>query len=322
MRSKPGAHFFTVFNSHHGKEAAELSNKCVKSVNSRSMALAAPRSRKTGRLSWFCDNQSAYLANYGLWTACWESRHAMSRHYKRPLRQHCIDKSPDKESLGQYHVNDRSGSLTRCSMSGDEQICLAFSPVKDLFCLHPVDFDTVCWDSSPFYLPPSVGQQTNHIAFEFDPNWINEFDKGTSYWNGGAGALACIMQAAMGQLQWARRLWLIDYRIRQRSQAIYTEDGRHIFEGLRCKLFEVMEYEDGWKEVDDFDNSLCLEEDISDYPPTGSRLSIFRFLKAMRESLDSSVIRNTAPGTTNRDADAPGAHQHKFDIGVLACEFN
>jgi hypothetical protein len=317
------AHFFTFFNTSDSKEVEAISGKRLVIENAEGMSLAAPRSRRTGQLSWFDDNRSAYRYGRGLWTACWESRMVILKHYKIIRPRAPMGLWENEVLKDQNHDDDLPESTTSYFLLGGKPSYMTFSPRYDLFCLRPFKFDTIDWNQTPFKIQhPSETQgfRAQHIALEFDPSWIDEFDQDNAYGHGGTGPIEAIAQAATDKLIWAQKLWFIDYGLRRTESAKYSLEGRETFQGFGCRFVEVREYEDEWEESRIRTGAMWDDYIDDGFCPLSSRLSIFRFLSSLEKSVRRYFEQKARGYSTPQGSPASIHNRCSPIIGVLACE--
>ncbi|KAL5085195.1 hypothetical protein Trisim1_010759 [Trichoderma cf. simile WF8] len=142
---RPGAHFFSLVSKKDGEEAIRLSAQCntIGNVHCTGYHLAAPKldSGKGGR-SWTNNNPSAYLWDFGMWSACKESRRVIKAHYKT---RGWIIKQPWAPTYIQTSV-----PLTL--HSSDEKWPFIIHPKRDLVCLQAFDLSTTHHWVATWYL--------------------------------------------------------------------------------------------------------------------------------------------------------------------------
>ncbi|KAK0655175.1 hypothetical protein B0T16DRAFT_384129 [Cercophora newfieldiana] len=179
-----GAHVFTFFNGKTEEEAAEWREHCVGSSSHQDLriTLAAPTlpdgwefpssSRRQSTPSWYRSNTSAYLIDGGMWSACKESRAAMTRHYNKVITVHntLIPAIPgvQKLHLEQIYSLPVTGLFTD---NGKTQYFTVY-PMTDLFIIQ--DFQIESMDLTELFTHVPLFKQVSgnfvgHIAFELGP---------------------------------------------------------------------------------------------------------------------------------------------------------
>ncbi|KAL7908072.1 hypothetical protein GGI35DRAFT_53283 [Trichoderma velutinum] len=170
-QNRPGAHFFSLIHRTDGDEAMRLSTKC-KSFGNKSCIyyhLAAPKlGSSKGSHSWTNNNPSAYLWDFGMWSACRESRGVIKAHYKT---QGWTIKKPE---------SDRANTETSVPISlqcDGEEWHFVFHPKRDLVCLQAFDLSTIqLWRSlSRSWVCLSFDGLSlfnfGNVAIAYDPRW-------------------------------------------------------------------------------------------------------------------------------------------------------
>lgn len=130
--------------------------------------------------------------------------------------------------------------------------CLTY-PKSDLFLLRPLNPDTVYWESSEGLIPifdSCLFFYISHIAIEYNPRWLG--GAGEIPFQGSCGSEGLIglaIREATDQLDWAKNLWFVDYRIRRRQGDAFpaTKTSRHEFYGDGCRFTEVQEGDANWE---------------------------------------------------------------------------
>lgn len=283
---EPNAQFFTIINCNESIEPAALSKHLMVSGPCEGIAVAAPRSRSTGRRSWTEGNMSAYLADHGLWTACWESRLVMLKHYKASR--------PD----GNGTTRQSSGvenkiiptPLTESFVSNTERQYFSFNPTNDLICLQTLNFETIFWAAVSVdisFFDCFRGLEPMHIGLELEPHWRDGSDMWTYH--------AITFERIARRAAWGRKLWLIDYTLRRVPGAAGLDRERLVFKGLGCKFVEVKASDDGWDEIDNTTSELS-----SNLP--GPKLSAIKLLHQL-------VLFSASFGPVTT-------------FGILACEWD
>ncbi|KAL7908108.1 hypothetical protein GGI35DRAFT_486256 [Trichoderma velutinum] len=179
--SRPRAHFFSVTNyKEDGDELKRLRVQCHLGsdceMNHGSVyCLAAPKFGDTH--SWTNNNPSAYLWDYGMWDACYESREVIKKYYKMnywtaKLREGrtSIDKAQPVDACVPFIYPHSDGAR-----------CFAIHPNRDLVCLQPVNASTVgFYRKNPFFMEDfcmvdcGIGMRGfPNLALEYDPSWCD-----------------------------------------------------------------------------------------------------------------------------------------------------
>ncbi|KAM5345222.1 hypothetical protein ACJ41O_011084 [Fusarium nematophilum] len=217
--SRPAVHIFRTYNQSKGECVGIHRTHIVSLGNGLSSSrLAVPASDQAA-----ANNPSAYLIDWGLWTACKESRVAMQRHLQRESQVRS-DQKTREEPL----------SATTCFSGGGDDYSdtrfLTIFPRRDLCIIQPRDLQTVDWASLRFRVPaPNVSTFTSvkNIALEFRPEWGASAAK--------VGILESlylpIIRALVGVAEHADNLWLVDYSLKRRRPGSMPGGGIPVSEG-------------------------------------------------------------------------------------------
>ena len=271
---RPNAHFFTIFNSGSDTEWSAMAQYAMSIEFLPRCSLAAPLRNNSDpqKPSWTDGNRSAYLIDSGLWMACKESREAAEKQYqisqwRMKLKRPVIVRHEERKDLP---IAPATGSFIA---NGEWWHCTT-RPKSDLFCLQPSDADTIEWEDLWFSVPifdPCEGFYVRHIALDYDPEWLDEYEYRYMSW-GSKGTLGCAIRAATNQFEFAENLWFIDFRIRRRPHdctvAEDTTEFRHQFDGNGCRFTEVRSDDSGWDfdhECNIFDFLDLLSGAVDDY---------------------------------------------------------
>jgi hypothetical protein len=296
---RPGAHFFTVFDSSNEDEWSLLSQCSLEHPLVDRCSLAAPQ-----QSSWVQGNRSAYMIDSGLWRACTESRDAMERRFKVAHwdRIRCTMRIPAEPK----DLPDAPATALFTS-GGELQRCLTY-PKTDLFLLRPFNGETVDWEylwsPVPFF-DLAHNFYVGHIAIEYDPGWLGDADSAMDSevsW-ASPGTIGCAIRAATDQLDWAENLWFVDYRIRPSpvsGNTPPTTTSRYHFHGSGCKFTEVRPDDMGWE---------------LDHTRPGD---VFRFLEELEEKV-GEYFDDTGGYTPGWRPPVP-SYGKTPNIGVLAYE--
>ncbi|KAL6695538.1 hypothetical protein J3F84DRAFT_374646 [Trichoderma pleuroticola] len=175
--NRPGAHFFSLAKREDGDEAIRRSALCKAAGNDHCSGfhfLAPKLNFSKGSRSWTNNNPSAYLWDFGMWTACRESRQVIEAHY-----------SQEDYTMGLRRGNYTLLSYSQASISlnaveNNEEWRFLFDPKQDLVCLQAFDPRTIClWHeyigenicvtNIPFGVQRLIS--FGHVAIEYDPSW-------------------------------------------------------------------------------------------------------------------------------------------------------
>ncbi|KAL7942094.1 hypothetical protein V8C42DRAFT_167084 [Trichoderma barbatum] len=253
---RPGAHFFSVTNiKKDGNEAARISTRCgMKDCGG--YHLAAPRvDSSEGSHSWTVKNPSAYVWDFGMWSACRESRHVIEAHYKtvcwsvRTRRGYTISRSYGQTSVPLVLPGNNSNWH------------LLFHPKQDLVCLQALDPSAIhrspnlagwrndfCFASNC----PSLFE-LGHVAIAYDPSWndikdkMDKFSFRRLYKEPSARGffirtLATLDHTARCRWHYPRdrpSIWLIDYNLKRCRYLKKQSKGRKAFYSNDQKFIEV-----------------------------------------------------------------------------------
>lgn len=226
---RPAAHFFTVY------DAAEDPNDVVRQekrahdaraghVPSYGVGLAAPEGVATCKQSWADGNASAYMTGSALWTACWNSRKRMLRHFL-----------PTAAS---------SPAVTMPFLRDEDLLCLQFptgSVIREQKCSHwrlPQDFPLIRSRLSDgwWHLPERV----RHLAIDLrDMDWFETWFADWPY-------LRLLNVDGMARAGLAG-FWLINYGLERRYRADGDRRERRTFRAAGgVDLVEVFPKDDEW----------------------------------------------------------------------------
>jgi hypothetical protein len=188
--NRPAAHTFSVVLNHHLNvsgltSAYAIKEKPIDGGHFEVNRLMAPTKISNTEYSWTIDNDSAYLIDSGLWTACKESRHAMRRRFRpgdwQPIRRAFREQdikgiSPFRSSLSKAP----DAPVTAGFESNGEYQTLTVLPKSDLFILRPVKTEEGHGLDNLSYccnlLTSRSGSMVTNIAFELPENYDHERD--------------------------------------------------------------------------------------------------------------------------------------------------
>lgn len=250
VQSTPGgAHFFTIFNrgidpssalaehavSFNFPDQYELAQYGFITTNRYDLegvypngyGLAAPRCTATQELSWVGSNRSAYLRDAGLWAACTESRLLMEKQFK-PTKWSALCYAHGLE-------DDPGWALVKYALNGESR-SFSVNPNADLFCLQPFNPDNITWPeiSTNMHI---FALQIGHLAIEYDP--LRGIDGKGPYSVHTMEAFAYIAYSTPDSYGLAKKMWVIDNRLRRRPGECHVEGYRQEFHGNGCRFVEV-----------------------------------------------------------------------------------
>ncbi|KAI0409012.1 hypothetical protein F4802DRAFT_547371 [Xylaria palmicola] len=339
QKPEPGAQFFTIYPREYTSDDMKLLEGKLADFNGLGPGdagrLAAPRGHRTGEFSWRRDNKSAYMIDYGLWTACWESRVAMLKLYKAQGRTwlqpgYHRHPSPPHRSCedtlsGSFREDDRSYYFT--INPGRDLLCLQILRAEMGSILTIVAGAPVFGPHSPFAdfgLSAPLGTAgAQHIAQELDPAWLtitNEDTMEREAWDGlmwesnhflrVMSSLNCATMMVEAVMSGDRMLWFIDYRIHLQPGATCPKGpDRYVFAGLGCKFVEAQAGDDVWEIRDDSDAGK--KDTLAVSHPRPSLRGHFSFLHQLSNTrlCDGHVQANSFV--------CPICH--RTGLGILAC---
>ncbi|KAL7930169.1 hypothetical protein V8C35DRAFT_330723 [Trichoderma chlorosporum] len=255
----PGVHFFSVTDSSkNGFDAAKLSTRCRRGRNEgcSSHHLAAPKfgSRKY-RHSWTRKNPSAYTWDFGMWSACRESRHLIETYYKTESQA--------------VHSSYSSISVLLISLGNNEKWRFFLRPEQDLICLQAFSPHTISWrpyDYHGQYICINNGasglfartrfsdhyvslNNFHQVAILYDPNWNDIGNKPGAYSirqlydersaRGFFIRTLVTIDEAVRRRQSSTTLWLIDPNLERVRYSQKDRKGRKVFYGNGWVFTEV-----------------------------------------------------------------------------------
>ncbi|KAL6884766.1 hypothetical protein GGI43DRAFT_432476 [Trichoderma evansii] len=175
------AHFFSVTNYREDGDMLKnlrvqcnLGSDCHIDHGCR-FCLAAPKFGSSH--SWTSNNPSAYLWDFGMWSACYESRQVIEKHYK--IEYWTAKVRQGRTSIFVDHPADTCVPLIHPRTGGDW--CFPIHPYQDLVCLQPFNITTVgfYWETE-FFMEDFCMIDYNrglrgfvNLALEYDPSWFN-----------------------------------------------------------------------------------------------------------------------------------------------------
>lgn len=322
---KPAVHFFTMYHIKGDSDSVIDPTKKIhitrdpelleRLYNQDHIGLAAPRAGGKGRPSWIDGNISTYLEDSGLWTACYESRERMLRHFRS-----CeIDPQASRRvKLGRkttrHHGYRPLASLNmEFTRDNGERQYLTVRPSTDLICLRLLEGSKLSFGSHP--LPDwrnierrrdhegrSWYSNTSNVAVEYDPAWHNP----DIY-----GRISDVI-AAFGWVHYLRGLenfWFIDYRLTRKFKKD-REGERKMFHAGRLTFIEVS--------IDDSEWCCCPKQGCSDqclhrlgFIPPGAHDLANDLYTCHRQGFNAGPYGSRSRPTRSRPT---------RDYGVLACD--
>ncbi|KAI2463262.1 hypothetical protein F4781DRAFT_133673 [Annulohypoxylon bovei var. microspora] len=297
---RPGAHFFLLGNLCEELNAVDLKYEQIHSKEEEKFPIFALRYSvdATDGFPRTTYNQSAYLIDSGLWTACRESRDAMQRRFRRAEHDPSILLSRVADG-----PTGRTGTFTTYG-DGDEREDRPFAIMNHgLLCLQNLDGqyekcerceDAIAQlgDDIPFLKQHGYGKPfrdgVGHIAVEFDPNWKMPDEYHVAYDKRFSRSVCHVPN-----------LWFIDYRIRRskdpaRSRAEDLNDP-YIFYGNGCRFVSVHPKETEWE----FEDGTLLSTQGH---------NVFGFVNELAKSHHLTEL-----GDVTEDPNSPGDYQDYFD---------
>ncbi|KAL6886067.1 hypothetical protein GGI43DRAFT_388696 [Trichoderma evansii] len=246
--SRPAAHFFSVTNlKKDGDELTNLRVQCHRGSNceynhGETFCLAAPKFGSSH--SWTNNNPSSYLWDFGMWSACWESREVIKDYYN-------LESWATKlwNGYNDYNDPDVDACVPFVFPRGDINWFFTIRPNQDLICLQPLNPDTIRSETirprrgSLFLMDDicMVNDNTGlrgikHLAFEYDSSWWDDltmtmFPQDFSIYVEEKTHRGLFLRTLMSmQIQdstYAQdTIWLIDYGLKRNTQAHDDGGGR------------------------------------------------------------------------------------------------
>lgn len=329
----PAVHFFSIYDAQDDPESVVSPAKKVHAprascVPGSTVGFAAPRRRGSDQLSWTDGNLSGYLTDSGLWTACFESRQRMLRHFRPFETSPLVSKRMpvDWETVQEICEKPTASVNMEFIRDNGERQYLTVRPSTDLLCLQLPDNSSISWDSrhhweliQDFPLKLFRGHRdkwpwysscihVTNVAVEYNPAW-ETFDPtkdrlpfqgithGFSESNGIYGL---------------KTLWFIDYSL---SRIYKPEDReRQTFRAGKFTFIEVDSKDDEW--------CCCPKKDLRCVGgcarrPTWSGLSLHGALALVNRLEIHNLMLDDALSFELGYSD-PGPTE-EADVRVLAC---
>ncbi|KAL7793956.1 hypothetical protein V8C43DRAFT_37551 [Trichoderma afarasin] len=251
----PAVHFFSLVNNREdGNEAASISTLCEGAGNQHCSGyhLAAPKfDSDDGIYSWTKNNSSAYLWDFGLWSACKESRQVIETHYEQNNWNYLWDHSYNQTSVWLIAPGNH------------EKLRFLLHPKQDLVCLQAFDPSTIWWwenhylkdicvaGNAPtgFYAPKIFN--FGNIAIAYDPSWNDIGEKTEScnfrHLHTEQSARGFFLRTLAIVDEYSRcygsnrspDFWLIDYNLKQIRHSKKSRKHKKIFYGNGQNFAEV-----------------------------------------------------------------------------------
>ncbi|GAB1320057.1 hypothetical protein MFIFM68171_10267 [Madurella fahalii] len=330
--SMPAAHYFTIFRPHSYREWAAIGKDMAVVGDWPLCALAAPYCEEKRARSWTSSNPSAYLIDGGLWTACKESRERIAKQIG-PF-----------ETVFQYNgqamVREErpAARATGTFMRNGEKQVFATYPRVDLFCLQPLNHDSILnsWNDGwrrddwehllekknvPMF-DRWIGLELGNLALELDPAWWADSDlvqRKSAYGLPKADFWfeECARGAALTQPFSRRTVWFIDKRIRRHPDAppVSIEGFKgDLFYGNGCKYVQVFHGDPDWiTDIPAYD-----DEEIQGLDKTafGFVEKLELWIDEYAEDIEERASREPGDIISYYYESPPS---HEIDFGVLAC---
>lgn len=120
-----------------------------------------PSFSETSRLPW---NPSAYVFDFGMWTACTESRAVVTSQ----IRKHV--EPQDRKHAGVARVRHNEEDITFGLLPDDDLICIQLPDTVNIgrISYDPLEYFDIRWKAWPAYAS---------IGFEYDASWTSDLDK-------------------------------------------------------------------------------------------------------------------------------------------------
>lgn len=269
----PAVHFFSIYDAQDDPESVVSPAKKVHAprpscIPGSSVGFAAPRRRGSDQLSWTDGNLSGYLTDSGLWTACFESRERMLRHFRPFETSPLVSKRMpvDWETVQKICEKPTASVNMEFTRDNGERQYLTVRPSTDLLCLQLPDNSSISWNSKrhwqliqdfPFKLFrgyenkwPWYSSPIMNVAVEFDPAWETfdpEKDRpGRRPFKGITDGFS-----ESNEKHGLKTLWFIDYSLSRKHKSEDRE--RQTFRAGKFTFIEV--------DSDDYEWCCCPKKD-------------------------------------------------------------
>lgn len=319
----PAAHLFTMYDPAVDTDYVVRQEKRVHATSggddpSYRVGLAAPHGQRWSEHSWTDGNESSYMTDSGLWTACWESRRRMLWHF-RPT---ATSSRPEPGPAHGFPVSSSAPVTMPFRRDNGERQYLTILPSEDLLCFqfascsgisrqegdhwgHLQDFPLFRWRR------PGGGwqspQRVRHIAIEYDMAFL---DESTASWLGINSIRADDVVGLAG-------FWFINYRLERRYRPDKDRRARKTFRAAGgVEFVEVRKGDDEW-----------WDQTYGSYatPPDREEFEMANLLSYIKKGMpsDQSILDSS---DENSEDDNEESSDHRADerrlplrYGVLAC---
>jgi hypothetical protein len=258
----PAVHFFTIYSNLGDHESVVDPAKKVHATQDPyvlgfDVGFAAPRCRASGQLSWTDGNISTYLIDSGLWTACYESRDRMLRHF-RPSETSPQASSTHmpltREAVRQICKKPTASINMNFIRDNGERQCLTVRPSTDLILLQLPENSKISWADEyhwesinwfPLFRWKNnerycITSSIKNVAVEYNPAWAI-FDPKTEY-----GPFQDISSgfSKVGEIDGLETFWFIDYSLKRKYKSDHSK--RQTFRAGNLTFIEVITIDDEW----------------------------------------------------------------------------
>lgn len=183
----------------------------------------------------------------------WELTHRLQKRLREASAAESLDFT--RKVVGEWHhdtddvYEKRVGRFTE----NGETHTFTVKHDWDVICLQPLDMDSFNWDLA---YPSLRSLRTNRYAFEMRSGWAAPGNGTVESWDRVVDEIYCQTLEDMegGAIERVKRLYIIDYRIRQKKGAVWpvSKDRRcrHLdrFQGRNGDLVEIIQAEeDNWE---------------------------------------------------------------------------
>lgn len=266
----PAAHFFTIYDVVRDDPSSVVPTEKrivpTRGINSLRcprplLGLAAPRSSDDSRQSWIDRNESAYMIDSGLWTACWESRQRMLKRFPLTVLPPPAGAHPPAgvpAGIAPLSLNRTPLTMPFLSDNGERQY-LTIRPYDDLLCFQfargshfAVDSDSH-WDymqGLPLFMGWWVPRArwwcpglVRHVAVEFSPALEQSARQVFHFRTPGANLLDAL------EVRGLDRFWFISHTLERRYRADEDRSSRRRFRAAGgMELVEVLDGDGEWRD--------------------------------------------------------------------------
>lgn len=293
----PTVHFFTIYDAQDDSGSTFDPTKKVHDTRDSvvlrfCIGFAAPQFRGSDRFSWTCGSLATYLTDSGLWTACYESRERMLRHFRSSetsprVSQRVSQRVPvDRSAVRRAY--DKPTALINMNLNRDngERQYLTIRPSTDLIYLQRPniswksryrwesinDFPLFRWHR---YVRTLQSSHVMNIAVEYDPAWE------TIHPRKNCGPFQEVTNGfgKVDQIHGRVTFWFIDYRLRRKCEPNNRE--RQTFRAGNLAFIEV--------DSTDWEWCCCPEEGCLEGCPRGPGRYTLRGAHALVDELQSHI---------------------------------